>query len=117
MIAEETIAEVAETIETVAEETPVEVEVPTEETVAEEIAVVETTEEEMEEEVEEEEIPVTEPVSEEEVQEAIAHVEEFLDVADKDLTPAQRIAKATYYRRLSTKERRKLKRKRRNAKK
>jgi hypothetical protein len=53
-------------------------------------------------------------VSEEELAEATSHVEEFLGVADSELTPAQRMARNIYYRRLSTKDRRKLKRAKRS---
>jgi len=51
------------------------------------------------------------------LQTAIEHVEEFLAVAEEELTPVQRAARHIYYRRLSTTERRKLKRARRNQKK
>ena len=65
------------------------------------------------EEVEEE--PEVE-VTQEEIEAEMSHVVELLAVAMEDLTPAQRIARNIYYRRLSSTERRKLKRARRNQK-
>ena len=55
-----------------------------------------------------------ESVSEEEVAAAIAHIEEILEKDESELTAAEKVAKAHYYRRLSTRERRRLKRQRRN---
>ena len=52
----------------------------------------------------------------EELAEEMKHVEELLDVAEEDLTLAQKLARAYYCRRLSTKERRKLKRLRKKMK-
>ena len=56
-------------------------------------------------------------VSKEELEEEIKHVVELLAVAEENLTPVQKLARNIYYRRLSTKERRKLKRAKRNQKK
>ena len=103
-IAEEVVEEAVE--EPVAEEV---VEEAAEEPVAEEIV------EEVGEEIVEE--PVQPKYTQEELEEATQHVEEFLGVADAELTPAQRAARNIYYRRLSSTERRKLKRARRNQKK
>ena len=94
---------VEETVEEVIEETPVEEVV---EEVAEEI-VEETVEEVVVGEVVEE---PAETVSEEEIAAEMSRVEELLMVAVEDLTPAQKAARNIYYRRLSTKDRRKLKR-------
>ena len=91
IIEEEPIEEVVETVE----------ETPAEETVEE---IVEEPIDEVVEEV------VATPVSKEEIEAEMSHVEELLAVAAEDLTPAQRAARNTYYRRLSTKDRRKLKR-------
>ena len=74
----------------------------------------------MEEIVEEpvEEIVEEKPVvTQEEIEAEMEHVEELLAVAMEDLTPAQRAARNIYYRRLSTKDRHKLKRLKRNQKK
>ncbi len=122
-IIEETPAE--EVIEEIVEETPVEetvVEEETEEIVEEtlEEVIEETPVEEVIEEIVEpvvEEVPaeevIEEPavtVSKEEVEAEMSHVEELLMIAVEDLTPAQKAARNIYYRRLSTKDRRKLKR-------
>ena len=45
-----------------------------------------------------------------EVAEEMKRVEELLHVSEENLTKAQKLARAQYYRRLSTKDRRKLKR-------
>ena len=104
-IVEEAVEEVIEEapVEEVVEEAPVEEVV---EEVAEEI-VEETVEEVVVEEVVEE---PAETVSEEEIAAEMSRVEELLMVAVEDLTPAQKAARNIYYRRLSTKDRRKLKR-------
>lgn len=106
---EETVEEVVEEApaEEVIEETPVEevVEEVAEEAPAEEIVEETPTEEVVEEVVEE---PVT--VSKEEIEAEMSRVEELLTIAVEDLTPAQKAARNIYYRRLSTKDRRKLKR-------
>lgn len=116
---------VEEVVEEIAEELPIE-EIPVEDTVEETVEEVveepveETADEIVEEtaeEVEEEPVEEVPEVSAEEVQAEIAHVVELLNVAEEDLTPAQKAARAAYYRRLSTKERRKLKRLKRNSKK
>ena len=76
-------------------------------------------EEEPEEEVvltADKEAELMQQVSAEELAEEMKHVEELLDVAEEDLTLAQKLARAHYYRRLSTKERRKLKRLRKKMK-
>ena len=97
---EEVVEEIAEEI---VEEAPVE-EAVVEETLEE--VVEETPTEEVVEEVVEE--PVT--VSKEEIEAEMSRVEELLTIAVEDLTPAQKAARNIYYRRLSTKDRRKLKR-------
>jgi hypothetical protein len=87
--------------------------------------VVEEAIEEPAEEVVEEEPAIEEPVVEEpvvkvtkeEIEAEMAHVEELLSVAMENLTPAQKAARNIYYRRLSTKDRHKLKRLKRNQKK
>ena len=108
---EEVIEEIVEDpVEEVIEEI---VEEPVEEVIEE--IVEEPVEEVIEESVEE---PVEEvEVDQKEVEEALSHVEEWISVAVEDLTPAQKVARNIYYRRLSTRERRKLKRARRNQKK
>ncbi len=89
------------------------VEESAEESVIEEVAVTEEVEEEVEEEIVQEDFS---SVTAEELAEEMKHVEELLDVAEEDLTLAQRLARAHYYRRLSTRERRKLKRARKKNK-
>ena len=119
-VVEEAIEEPAEeVVEEVVEEA---IEEPAEEVVEE---VVEEAIEEPAEEVVEEEPAIEEPVVEEpvvkvtkeEIEAEMAHVEELLSVAMEDLTPAQKAARNIYYRRLSTKDRHKLKRLKRNQKK
>ena len=118
-VAEEPIVE--EVVEAVVEEAPVEepVEEVVEEPVVEEVAEEAPVEEEPEEEVvltADKEAELMQQVSAEELAEEMKHVEELLDVAEEDLTLAQKLARAHYYRRLSTKERRKLKRLRKKMK-
>ncbi len=123
-VVEEPVEEtpVEEVVEEVVEETPVEEVV--EEVAATETEVVEEVAEEPVEEEPEEEVLLTaekeaelmQQVSAEELAEEMKHVEELLDVAEEDLTLAQKLARAHYYRRLSTKERRKLKRLRKKMK-
>ena len=93
--------------ETIEEITPIIEEEPVEEAI----------EEVVEEEAVIEEKPIAPKYTQEELEEATQHVEEYLGVADAELTPAQRAARNIYYRRLSSTERRKLKRSRRNQKK
>ncbi len=127
-VVEEEIAVAEEPVEEVIEEAPVEepveevveeapVEEPVEE-VVEEAPVVEETAEEAEEPVmtAAQEAELMKQVSKEELAEEMKRVEEFLHVAEEDLTIAQKLARAHYYRRLSTKERRKLKRLRKKMK-
>ena len=56
-------------------------------------------------------------VSQEEIAAEMERVQELLAVAVEELTPAQKMARNIYYRRLSSTERRKLKRAQRNQKK
>ena len=102
-VVEEPVVE--EVIEEVEEE-------PVVEEVIEEVAEEPVVEEPIEEVEEEPEVEVTQ----EEIEAEMSHVVELLAVAMEDLTPAQRIARNIYYRRLSSTERRKLKRARRNQK-
>ena len=107
---------VEEVIEEVIEEEPAEEVV---EEVVEEVIEEEPAEEVVEEPVIEEPV-VEEPVvkvTKEEIEAEMEHVEELLAVAMEDLTPAQKAARNIYYRRLSTKDRHKLKRLKRNQKK
>ena len=122
-VVEEVVEEtpVEEVVEEVIEEAPVEepVEEVVEEPVVEEVAEEAPVEEEPEEEVvltADKEAELMQQVSAEELAEEMKHVEELLDVAEEDLTLAQKLARAHYYRRLSTKERRKLKRLRKKMK-
>ena len=122
-VVEEVVEEtpVEEVVEAVVEEAPVEepVEEVVEEPVVEEVAEEAPVEEEPEEEVvltADKEAELMQQVSAEELAEEMKHVEELLDVAEEDLTLAQKLARAHYYRRLSTKERRKLKRLRKKMK-
>ena len=117
-VVEEIVEEpVEEVVEEIVEE-PVEevveeiVEEPVEEVIEE---IVEEPVEEVVEEIVEE--PVEEVVSKEEIEAEMSRVEELLTVAIEDLTPAQKAARNIYYRRLSTKDRRKLKRAKKNQKK
>ena len=116
--------EVIETVEEPVEEEVIEdVEAVFEETIEEITPIIEEepVEEAIEEVVEEEAVieekPIAPKYTQEELEEATQHVEEYLGVADAELTPAQRAARNIYYRRLSSTERRKLKRSRRNQKK
>ena len=123
-IVEEVIEEpaVEEIVEEVIEEPAVEeiveevIEEPAVEEIVEEV-IEEPAVEEIVEEVIEEPVVEEPKYTQEELQEAIEHVEEFLAVAEEELTPVQKAARHIYYRRLSSTERRKLKRARRNQKK
>ena len=108
-------------VEEVVEEAPVEEpvveevveEVPVEEPVVEEVVEEAPVEEPVVEEVVEEPAPV----SKEEIEAEMCHVEELLTVPMSELTPAQKAARNIYYRRLSTRDRHKLKRLKKNQKK
>ena len=122
----EEVVEEAPVEEPVVEEEVVE-EAPVEESVVEEVVEEAPVEEPVVEEVVEEtpvEEPVVEevveepaPVSKEEIEAEMCHVEELLAVPMSELTPAQKAARNIYYRRLSTRDRHKLKRLKKNQKK
>ena len=114
-VVEEPIEEPA--VEEVAEEP---VEEPAVEEVVEEPVEEPAVEEVVEEPVEEPVVEVKEepvPVTQEEIEAEMCHVEELLAVPMSELTPAQKAARNIYYRRLSTRERHKLKRLKKNQKK
>ncbi len=120
---EDAIEEVVEEpiVEEAIEETPVEevAEEPVVEEAIEEAPVEEVAEEAEEEEetlTAEKEAELMQQVSKEELEAEMKRVMELIHVEEKDLTIAQKLARAHYYRRLSTKERRKLKRMRKKAK-
>ena len=135
-VIEEPVIEEEPVVEEVVEEAPVEEpvveeevveETPVEEPVVEEVVEEAPVEEPVVEEVVEEtpvEEPVVEevveepaPVSKEEIEAEMCHVEELLAVPMSELTPAQKAARNIYYRRLSTRDRHKLKRLKKNQKK
>ena len=108
-VVEEEVVEEAPGEEPVVEDV---VEEPIEEPVVEEVV-----EEPVEEPVVEEVVEEPAPVSKEEIEAEMCHVEELLAVPMSELTPAQKAARNIYYRRLSTRERHKLKRLKKNQKK